>query len=202
MHLGEVGPGATGCSVGYRGRAISVASYEVLVRPAPQGAVGKKPRPPILAGAAETKVAGPIQLFTPPAAVPPTPPDSSMKRGFDDKGQPYVEVRLPDGTVKRTQEAGVTLFKPDGTSQFIPRMVVRSNAQPPTPPVLPNDPREGRAWVERHDEALFDLIGSLVGGDAAEMKKFTDAERQAVGDDLFQQIVYRTNIAGFLVASR
>jgi hypothetical protein len=82
-------------------------------------------------------------------------------------------------------------------------MVIRANAQPPTPPALPSDPREGRVWVERHDEALFDLISSLVGGDAAEMKKFRNAEQQATGDDLFQQIVYRTDIiANFLATSR
>src|SRR5258708_33063448 len=35
MHLGELGPAARGCSVGYRGRAIIVASYEVLAQATP-----------------------------------------------------------------------------------------------------------------------------------------------------------------------
>src|SRR5437764_9367179 len=35
-HLGELTPPATGCSVGYRGRAISIPAYEVLVQPPPR----------------------------------------------------------------------------------------------------------------------------------------------------------------------
>lgn len=135
-------------------------------------------------------------------SVPPTPADASTKRGFDDHGDPYIDVLLPDGTIKRMQSRGVALIKPDGTTTFVPTMSLHSHVQHPTPPELPNDPRRGRAWIESHNEDLLAVITKLVGDDTAEMAKFSKAEEAAAGDDLFKQIVYRTNVATFLAGSR
>jgi hypothetical protein len=127
---------------------------------------------------------------------------TSAKRGFDDAGQPYIDEPLPDGSIKRTQQNGVTIIARDGTKRFIPYSVIRSNVQPATPPALPSDPAQGRVWLERHNEDLLGLIRGLVRYDETEMNKFQAGERKAAGDDLFEQISYRTRIADFLAANR
>lgn len=203
LHIGRIAAGLSGCSIGYRRREMVLPSYEVLARSPRIVAV----RPELTAvrnrGAIDVVFPAHIQPPRTPASIPPTPPDSSVKRGFDDNGRPYVEVRLPDGTIKRTdQNGGVTLVTPDGTSQYIPPSVARANAPAPTPPALPSDPRQGRVWVERHNDDLLELIRNLVRRDETEMKKFSDGEQQAAPDDLFKQIAYRTKIADFLAMDR
>src|SRR5207249_763354 len=149
-----------GCSVAYRGREVLLKSYEVLAHPPRRVAIDSGQLAAMRNRAAVDATRLPRTPSLPPA-VPPTPPDSSTTRGFDDRGQPYVDVRLPDGTIKRTGQGGVTLIKPDGTTQFIPNSVARMNAPTPTPPSLPSDPAQGRAWVERHNDSLLDLISNL-----------------------------------------
>jgi hypothetical protein len=134
-----------------------------------------------------------------PQAPPPAASGSGVKRGFDENGDPYVETTLPDGSIRREQRKGVTVIKPDGTSQFYRPSYTMSNAQPPTPPDLPSDPSLGRAWVSFHNEALKQLIGELVANDASEMQKFSAAEERAVGSDEFRQIEYRTRVIQALV---
>ncbi len=141
---------------------------------------------------------------TTPAAPPAIPePREGTSRGFDDRGEPYVDERLPDGTIQRTQRRGKTWFTRDGKEiKFIRNPVIQMGAPPHTPPLLPADPAHGRAWVEQHNTALFNLIRTLVRGDEGEMAKFREGERGMAGDDLFKQIVYRTGIAEFLVTAR
>jgi uncharacterized protein DUF3421 len=204
-HLGKISAGLRGCSVGYGGREVTLTSYEVLAQ-ASRPLVERSPMTVVrgtsaigAAAASRARGAAIVQLPT----VPSSGGGSAQKRGFDEHGQPYVEERLADGTIKRTSENGVTLISPDGASRFIPNSVIRSNVQPATPPALPDDPARGRTWVERHNDALLDLIGTLVHRDESEMKKFSDGERQAVaGGDLFAQIAYRTRIADFLATER
>jgi hypothetical protein len=134
-----------------------------------------------------------------PQTPPPAAPGSTVKRGFDENGDPYVQTTLPDGSIRREQRKGITVIKPDGTSQFYRPSYIMSNAQPPTPPELPSDPAQGRAWVSFHNEELKRLIGDLVANDESEMQKFGAAEAQAVGSDLFRQIEYRTRVIEALV---
>lgn len=199
--LGRIADGMIGCSIAYRGREVTLKSYEVLIHPARRVAIDRA-QPSIMREHAAVDTSRLPRTPYMPTAVPPAPADSSTRRGFDDSGKPYVDVRLPDGTIKRTQDNGVTLIKPDGTTEFIPNKVIRMNAPPPTPPSLPSDPAQGRVWVDRHNADLLDLISRLVQRDDAEMQKFTNGERQAVGDDLFKQIGYRTTIAEFLATQR
>jgi hypothetical protein len=131
-----------------------------------------------------------------------TPATSAVTRGFDENGEPYVDQHMPDGSTIRTQKKGVTTIAPDGTQHFKPNTLQYHEAPPPTPPVLPTDPRQGRQWIERHNAALYDVISALVNRDQEEMKKFDRREHDQAGDDLFQQIVYRTRIADFLAAAR
>ncbi|HMF62187.1 MAG TPA: hypothetical protein VK595_17525, partial [Vicinamibacterales bacterium] len=143
-----------------------------------------------------TRVPDPAGTRAPDAA------GTSAKRGFDEAGQPYVDEPLPDGSIKRTQQNGVTIIARDGTKKFIPKGFIRSNAQPATPPALPSDTAQGRVWLERHNEDLLELIRGLVRYDEAEMNKFQAGERKRAGDDLFKQISYRTEIADFLAVNR
>jgi len=131
-----------------------------------------------------------------------TPAASAVTRGFDEDGEPYVDQHMPDGSIIRTQKKGVTTIDPDGTQHFKPNTLQYHEAPPPTPPVLPTDPRQGRQWVERHNAALYDVISALVNRNQDEMKKFDQKEHDQAGDDLFQQIAYRTKIADFLAAAR
>ncbi len=135
-------------------------------------------------------------LVRPPLTAPPA--GGSAKRGFDENGQPYLEERLADGTIRRTQQNGVTLIKPDGSKQFIPVQYTMSNAQQPTPPDLPTDPARGRSWVEQHNAALLNLIRALVNSDETEMTKFSAAESRNAGSDLFRQVEYRTRVLEIL----
>jgi hypothetical protein len=200
---GRIGAGVRGCSVGYRGREIILPNYQVLAQPAPAKLAPMRPGATVLGNRAAIESAPVPQPIVPPAtAIPPTPPDSSVKRGFDEAGQPYIEVRLPDGTIKRTRTNGVTLTKPDGSTQVIRPGSIQANAPPATPPPLPSDPMQGRMWVERHNAALLDVIRSLVRGEEGEMTKFSTGESAVAGDDVFQQIAYRTKIADFLASER
>jgi Ricin-type beta-trefoil lectin domain-like len=132
----------------------------------------------------------------------PDTPGTPGKRGFDENGQPYIDQPMADGSIKRIQQNGVTIIKPDGSKTFVPLSVIRSNAPLATPPSLPSDPLQGREWMERHNKALLDLIRGLVRSDEVEMSKFQAGERTVAGDDLFAQITYRTNIADFLAQER
>lgn len=184
--LGKIAKGYRGCNVSYQGRGISLSAYEVMVH----GAVS----------VAET-VHG--MRLDGPARSPAGPPrDAGLKRGFDEKGQPYLEERRPDGTVIRYRRDGVLTTRPDGTSEFQPLMVAYSEVQPATPPELPADPRQGRIWMERHNAALLEVIRDLVQRDEGAMNSFFVGEQAAGNDDVFKQIAYRTTIADFLATNR
>jgi hypothetical protein len=168
----------------------NAAAASRVMRPNPVVRPGVQVRP-------DTRVIRtPGQIQQPPG-FPGTPPPSTgtqVKRGFDDDGQPYIDETLPDGSIRRQQDKGVTVIKPDGTQTFYPNMVVRSNAPVPTPPDLPDDPALGRGWVTYHNDQLLALISALVDNDESEMLKFHAAEQQAVGTDLFKQVEFRTRI--------
>jgi hypothetical protein len=137
-------------------------------------------------------VAGTTVRRGPTAQVPAVRPEGSAKgRGFDDQGSPYVEEILPDGTKRREQRSGVTIIRPDGTTQFTPFMTTRSNAQPPTPPQLPDS---GLVWVNYHNKQLLDLISALVKGDTRQMDLFHAGENRSAGADPFKQIGYRMQV--------
>jgi len=139
---------------------------------------------------------------------PPRPPDtpvipSTIRRGFDADGNPYYEVTLVDGSIKRVLRSGtVIIIKPDGTEQTFPPQFAMSQAPTPDPPLLPTDPARGRAWVQRHNENLLDVIRTLVKNDVGEMQKFSAGEAKDAGTDIFKQIAYRTKIAGFLIGAQ
>ena len=98
------------------------------------------------------------------------------------------------GSIRREQSNGVTIIKPDGTSEFYKKNYAMMNAPEPTAPTLPTDPAAGGAWLNWHNGQLLELIDQLVDRDQTEMQKFNAAEGKAVGSDLFGQIAYRTRV--------
>jgi hypothetical protein len=212
-HLGRIAAGMTGCSIAFGGREVIMPTYEVLASAAsaqaPAAASGGQlgARAGVIAGrAGQMAQVGRIGVAEP--QIPQRPPDTaavpdSIRRGFDANGDPYYEVTLVDGSIRRTLSSGtVVIIKPDGTQQRYPPQVIRSQAIAPDPPQLPSDPARGRAWMDRHNSDLLLMIRKLVKNDEAEMQKFSAAEAKAVGTDLFKQIVYRTTVADFLAGAR
>lgn len=195
IHLGKITQGFSGCNIGYGGREITLADYEVLVLPQRARRIAARSRMSSTVSESPLLEARAVQA----AEVPSIAPRSG--RGFDDDGQPYVEETMPDGSIKRTTQSGVTITKPDGTSKFYRLQRMTINAPAATPPELPAN-SQGRLWIEEHNGQLLVMIRELVKNDAAQMKKFTDAERQATSDDVFAQIANRTRIATFLAQSR
>jgi Protein of unknown function (DUF3421) len=194
MHIGKITRGFSGCNIGYGGREITLADYEVLVQT-------RVRRADMAAEALASVLGGERGQRTAPAAQPATSSPAEPERGFDDDGTPVVTVHLPDGTIEQRTPSGGTRIKPDGTREPIHgRKFV--NAPMPTPPELPEDPKQGRAWMERQNEQLLSVIRALVKSSEPEMKKFTDAERKAAADDIFEQIAYRAQVAAFLAQER
>ena len=105
---------------------------------------------------------------------------------------------MPDGSRRRQMATGVTVIKPDGTSQYYPYQFIAANAPSPTPPELPQDPARGLNWVKYHNQQLLDLISVLVNRDAAQLDQFHRAENKAVGSDPFRQIQYRIQVLDVL----
>jgi DM9 repeat len=203
IQVGNIANGYPGCNVSYRGRAISLSAYEVMTRvPASvserMARVSRERRE--LGGARVG--AGAAPLGGPVAEGGPARVAGDVKRGFDEHGQPYVEERRSDGTVVRYRRDGIATTRPDGTSDFKPYQVMREDVLPATPPQLPDDPRRGRVWIDRHNAALLDVIRDQVQNDEDEMNRFFAGEKAAGNEDPFQQIVYRTTIADFLAKSR
>lgn len=135
----------------------------------------------------------PPPLPPPPSAAPPSE-GGTVRRGFDDDGRPYVEETLSDGSIRRQHSNGVTLIKPDGTEEQYRNSYATINAPYATPPTLPSDPAQGRKWMSWHNDELLRLIQKLVKDDPEEMRRFVAAESEAVGNDLFLQIEFRTNV--------
>src|SRR5262249_51544543 len=90
MALGEGSPALGGCQVPYRGRAITIATYEVLARPRASSAAAlavESVQPPAPGGA---RGRGFVHFpFSPTSAS--VSGENTTTRGFDEAGRPYVE---------------------------------------------------------------------------------------------------------------
>lgn len=200
-HLGKITAGFSGCNIGYGGREITLAQYEVLVQPRVRRAdIAAEALLGMLesrGGERGRRDAGRDDS----GSAAPAPAQTETERGFDENGEPYVVVRFPDGTVERRTPKGGVRTKPDGTKEKIPQLAF-AHAPIGTPPELPADPKQGRKWMENHNSQLLWMIQALVKNNESEMKKFDDSERRANVADIYQQIAYRTEVASFLAQGR
>lgn len=192
VYVGTIGAGDSGCRIGYAGRMLTLTQYQVLVAPR------------VIVGGPAIVATPPKVLLNPPAVAvtgaPPAGTAEATRRGFDGEGRPYIEKRLADGTVIRQMPSGQRVTKPDGSTSET--RVSPIMAQPPTPPELPADRARGREWMDQHNAALREVISRLVNDDSSEMAKFDASESSNAGNNVFEQIRYRTRIATFLAGDR
>jgi hypothetical protein len=97
-----------------------------------------------------------------------------------------VEIRYADGTVKRLFEGSYEITRPDGTTS----KATYVQSQPPTAPALPGDVRLV-TWLEIHNDALLNVIRSLVTSDEA-IDDYLQYERERGARSLYDKIGRRT----------
>jgi hypothetical protein len=121
----------------------------------------------------------------------PAQPAGAVRRAILPDGT--VEVRYPDGTVKRFSRAGVTVVTPDGRE----RKALFVQVQPPTPPLLPGD-AQAVTWLEGHNQVLLGLMRSLVAEE--DVGRYLAFEQTNAGTDLYRQINLRSEAIDYLLS--
>ncbi len=102
-----------------------------------------------------------------------------------------VELRYPDGTIRKLFGGGETVTRPDGSSSTM----LYQNAQPPTPPSAPPDPAHA-SWLAAESARLLDIMRALVGHDEPSIQNYLARE----GDRTpYERIDARTEAVGWLV---
>jgi hypothetical protein len=120
---------------------------------------------------------------------------TEVRPGIEANGRPFVDAVFADGTVRHVTRSGVTVNLPDGTSIECGRRFAAMGAQAPTPPALPEDPTQGRRWMQSHSDAVLAVIRSMTSDEV--VAALEAAAPQTARDDVFEQIAYRTGIAAF-----
>jgi hypothetical protein len=103
-----------------------------------------------------------------------------------------VELRYPDGTVRKLFGGGETITRPDGTSSTI----VYQHAQPATPPTAPPDAAHA-GWLDAENERLLNIVRTLVGDDEVSIQNYL--EREGTELTVYEQIDARTEAVDWLV---
>jgi hypothetical protein len=103
-----------------------------------------------------------------------------------------VELRYPDGTIRKLFGGGITTTRPDGTQSTM----LFQHAQPPTPPTAPPDPVHA-SWLEAKNEGLLDIMRELVDNDEQSIQNYLERE----GDrTVYERIDARTEAIDWLVS--
>jgi hypothetical protein len=115
--------------------------------------------------------------------------EDGVERVIHDDGS--VEIRYPDGSIKRLEKGGVTHISPDGTERRIafiqtPRLV---------PPSLLDD-SDAVAWLEYLNGTLLDTIRTLVN-DPSQIDDYLEYEGPSTS--LNEKINQRTRTLNFLL---
>ncbi|MGB7786930.1 MAG: hypothetical protein WBL27_12580 [Salinimicrobium sp.] len=106
-----------------------------------------------------------------------------------------VELRYPDGTIKRIKEGGYTIIHPDGTqtgAQFI-------QIPPTTPPQLPADQRIND-YLEWQIESLFDMIKQILNNDQESIENFLEHENE-IAQSIYDKMYIRTSYLDRLLSN-
>ena len=104
-----------------------------------------------------------------------------------------VEIRYPDGTIKRLSKGGITIISPNGQTKKYQFYQV----QPDTPPSLPSD-AQTFTWLEAHNENLLVIIRSLVSNDQTAIDNYLQYE--GTSSNLYEKINKRTQTIDYLLS--
>lgn len=104
-----------------------------------------------------------------------------------------VELRYPDGTIRKLFGGGETVTHPDGTGTT----VLFQHAQPPTPPTAPPDSAHA-GWLEASNERLLGIMRTLVDHDEPSIQNYL--EREGADRTVYQRIDARTQAIDWLVS--
>ena len=124
----------------------------------------------------------------------PEPAAGAIKRTILKDGT--VEIRYPDGTIKRLWQGGHAIIMPDGTERRYSYVQV----QPITPPPPPSGDSMF-LWLEQHDEGLLSVIRSLVDNDETAVDYYRQKE-QDIAKTLIEQINCKTRYISRLLAPK
>jgi hypothetical protein len=102
-----------------------------------------------------------------------------------------VEIRYPDGTIKRFHRGGYETVYPDGQRLYVASV----QAQPATPAGLPDDLTNN--WLQKHNDSLLYVIRSLVADDQAAVSNYLQSE--GANFSVFDAIWKRTETIGYLL---
>ena len=104
-----------------------------------------------------------------------------------------VEIRYPDGTIKRLSTGGITIISPNGQT----KKYYYYQVQPDTPPSLPSD-AQTFTWLEAHNENLLVIIRSLVSNDQTAIDNYLQYE--GTSSNLYEKINKRTQTIDYLLS--
>jgi hypothetical protein len=130
----------------------------------------------------------PAQELTPPGN---DEPAGAVERRILPDGA--VELRYPDGTIRKLFGGGEMITRPDGSES----MTLYQHAQPPTPPTAPPDSTHAN-WLEAENERLLNIIRTLVGSHEPSIQNYL--EREGENRTVYEQIDARTEAVGWLVS--
>jgi hypothetical protein len=171
----------------------------------PQGDAVQGPKGNVAAGLKDAAANGTIELT--PALCPPelqgrnaTAGAVNVTAGFD--AMPFVRAEFPNGEVRVVMPLETRIWHVDGTKWSCRAQTFALQETPAgTPPDLPQDPMQGRRWLERHNSNLHDLISLFARGDENVLAAIDAEERRMAGSDLFKQMTFRTGVVKAYIKS-
>ena len=104
-----------------------------------------------------------------------------------------VEIRYPDGTVKRFYEGGFTVVSPQGLAMTAQYLQVQAD----TPASLPSDVQV-LAWLEWSNESLLEFIRTLVDNNEMAVSHYLQREQENT-ENVYEQMRLRTKVVGQLL---
>jgi hypothetical protein len=126
------------------------------------------------------------------ASQPAQTEEAGVTKILSDDGFVQQVTRQPDGTVVVRDERGTTTTYPDGRREFQPRQFLQMTAQPPNPPLSPEDQELLVRWREVTADQLLEIVKALARNDKAiESLKERELSR---GLTPYQQINLRATV--------
>lgn len=104
-----------------------------------------------------------------------------------------LELRYPDGTIRKLSDGRITTTLPDGTKTSTLFMY----SQPPTPPTAPPSATHAD-WLATESERLLGIMRGLVGHDESSIQNYL--AKEGTNSTVYERIQMRTEAISWLVA--